>query len=274
GLLTFWQRFFYIYALTALICYTVWLSDVQGTILIWVMLIPLLSYFLLGKRFGLLTTFIALTINILVFLSQASLPKTHIWMNFTLCYFIIWMISHLYESARAATENTMRELALKDNLTQCRNRLALSYQYESFSRNAATLDMHVLLLDIDYFKQVNDTFGHEVGDIVLSQVASNISKLIDNDYLYRIGGEEFCILLNNVTKENAVVLAEIIRKNIADNTIKYENKMIAITASIGLSKTLNDDTTLSDLLRYADIALYEAKRSGRNNIKYYSQQNA
>ncbi|MBM7074663.1 GGDEF domain-containing protein [Shewanella sp. 202IG2-18] len=93
----------------------------------------------------------------------------------------------------------MRSLALRDSLTQCDNRLALHQHYEEYRLRDSVTNFHLLLLDIDYFKLVNDNYGHEAGDLVLKKVAMEITQLLNGNRLYRIGGEEFCIIFNQKT---------------------------------------------------------------------------
>ena len=221
----------------------------------------------MGIKYGVWTGVVVLCVNLAIISIQNPLPATPIWMNFIFAYLAIWVISHSYESVRATSDKALRKLALKDTLTECKNRLALTYQFDEFCQEDTLPDLHLLLLDIDYFKLVNDTYGHEAGDNVLKLIAKKVSTITKTDNVFRIGGEEFCVLLSDISKSQAIELAEKIRNSISDNTIEFYGKAISISVSIGVGR-IQCTSTLSDLLRSADLSLYEAKRSGRNKVIY------
>ena len=132
-----------------------------------------------------------------------------------------------------------------------------------------------MMLDIDFFKSINDTYGHATGDKVLKTVANVIKdKLREYDIPSRYGGEEFCILLPQTNIEEASIVAERLRS--ADETKAIEtlkekedsNKNISVTISIGLSQ-LKETDMAEDLYKRADKALYEAKETGRNKVVVY-----
>jgi len=126
----------------------------------------------------------------------------------------------------------------------------------------------LLMCDIDFFKHINDTFGHAVGDQVLQQVAEIIqSTLRDTDVAGRIGGEEFAILLVQTNLTNAHEVAERLRQKIEDGRIHLEDgQLVPLTISIGVSIPVYPLETLATLLQHADQGLYQAKRSGRNKV--------
>ena len=127
----------------------------------------------------------------------------------------------------------------------------------------------VLVLDIDYFKKINDTYGHEAGDIVLKEVVKIIRNSIRNDdIIVRWGGEEFLILLNGIPVEKAGEVAERIRRNIAQTLIELpDGKKIKVTVSIGVACAEEEGTySFDELFVVADKRLYKAKREGRNRV--------
>ena len=132
------------------------------------------------------------------------------------------------------------------------------------------------MTDIDFFKKINDTYGHIAGDIVLKKVASIIeSQLREYDTASRYGGEEFCILLPYTTIEEAKFVAERLRKKVENEKIDIsqaysEQKEVQVTISIGVSE-FNEHTILNpkDLYKKADEALYQAKEQGRNQVVLY-----
>lgn len=128
----------------------------------------------------------------------------------------------------------------------------------------------IAILDIDFFKKINDTYGHNVGDEVLKLITKNMNKYIrKSDVLARIGGEEFAILLNNTNEENAFLLAEKIRIAIENLNYINNNKEIKTTISLGISQLTQEDYDLDSIIIRADKALYEAKNTGRNKSVIY-----
>jgi diguanylate cyclase len=124
------------------------------------------------------------------------------------------------------------------------------------------------MIDIDFFKKVNDTFGHFSGDMVLKQLSEIlISSCRSFDIISRKGGEEFTVILLDCNYEHAINIAERIRKNVQDfDFIIEENQKIKMTVSIGVSSYSNRTTTPSQLLSESDNSLYFAKRNGRNQV--------
>ncbi|MDZ7817160.1 MAG: diguanylate cyclase [Aliarcobacter sp.] len=132
-------------------------------------------------------------------------------------------------------------------------------------------DLSIICIDIDYFKSVNDTYGHNIGDEILKLVVKVIEKFIrKSDILARTGGEEFTILLNNMNENNAFILAEKLR--IAVENSFYDNDSIKIktTISLGISQIKKDDEDLDSIISRADKALYLAKEGNRNKSVIYS----
>jgi diguanylate cyclase (GGDEF)-like protein len=158
----------------------------------------------------------------------------------------------------------LNELASTDELTGVFNRRRLLEMAEGIRRLAESGNACIALLDLDYFKQVNDTYGHLAGDQVIRVACKTILQHCrDGDVVGRYGGEELLVCLPNSTLENGLAIAERIREALAANTIIHETHAIPVTASIGVA-SWRDGETLSQWLRRADDALYEAKRAGRN----------
>jgi len=166
--------------------------------------------------------------------------------------------------------NEFKELSITDSLTKVYNR---RYFFES----AQTLlsiakrennELSFLMIDIDYFKNVNDTYGHQVGDYVLIQLSKEITSMIrGSDLFARVGGEEFGLILNNTSLANAKISAEKIRSAI--EKINFKNGLVSIdvTVSIGCSSINDTITTVETLYQEADKKLYLAKESGRNRVQ-------
>jgi diguanylate cyclase (GGDEF)-like protein len=124
-----------------------------------------------------------------------------------------------------------------------------------------------LMLDIDHFKRINDSYGHPVGDVAIRALADVCTQEIRHeDVLGRLGGEEFAIVLTETDLDGALLVAERLRRAIADIRIPTEQGVVAFTTSIGVAERLDTDATIDSMLSRADMALYSAKRSGRNRV--------
>lgn len=126
--------------------------------------------------------------------------------------------------------------------------------------------MSLLMMDIDFFKKVNDTYGHMAGDFVLNHVAQVVQKTIrDEDVLARYGGEEFVVILREIGEEGAYLLAERIRKSICATPVEFEGQQIPVSISIGIASLEDKDIeSPKALMAVADERLYSSKESGRN----------
>jgi diguanylate cyclase (GGDEF)-like protein len=175
----------------------------------------------------------------------------------------------LYPLRNALLYHAAIESAYIDPLTQVRNRsalvLSLQREYELSRRHGH--DLSVVMLDLDHFKRVNDTFGHDQGDAVLKAAAACISDVIRaSDMVFRYGGEEFVILLSNTDGCGAAQIAERLRKTLEQLPCATGEPIpVRITASLGLA-TLRNDETMDQLVKRADGAMYCAKQNGRNQV--------
>ena len=166
-------------------------------------------------------------------------------------------------------EQKLMEMNLRDTLTEIHNRrsleISLKEEIERHKRYGHPLSM--IMFDIDYFKRVNDTYGHQCGDFILKQIAETIeNNLRSHDIFARYGGEEFCCLLPETSIEQAANLAERFRQKISQKPYRYQDTNIDVTISLGVS-TLNEETITAEmLLKKADTGLYAAKDAGRDRV--------
>jgi diguanylate cyclase (GGDEF)-like protein len=163
----------------------------------------------------------------------------------------------------------IEENAKIDPMTGLHNRRWLEEMYtrEMNRSNMGNFKLTAFMIDIDHFKQVNDTYGHLAGDKVLISVAQAlIRSLRPSDMPVRYGGEEFSVFLPGTTEENAKIIAERIRRNVENMTITlHDNNLLQVTVSIGFAERIENDTVAS-LIDRADKALYHAKQNGRNRV--------
>lgn len=187
---------------------------------------------------------------------------------------------YVFALARDVTETEklkahLSQLAMTDELTGIYNRRAfLDFLCKALSgagRNHK--DLSVLMMNIDFFKRVNDQYGHHIGDMVLQHVVNTTKKeLRTEDIFGRLGGEEFAVLLLDSNIDLANHLAERLRKAVEDAFFEHDGIKISLTISIGIATPGSQKLTSTTLVRNADHALYEAKRGGRNRVAVFGQQ--
>lgn len=187
----------------------------------------------------------------------------------TLAACVVLLIGTLLFRTRQFAKK-MQILATTDELTGLLSRRAiLAYAYTEFERATRfARPLSCMILDIDHFKSINDTFGHEAGDKVLKQVSGVISSTLrKSDYFGRIGGEEFLLIAPETTPDQASFLSERIRRRVAETPFANLGKM-TVTISAGQVQ-LDGQKTWEELMGNADMALYQAKQSGRNLVKAF-----
>ncbi len=171
------------------------------------------------------------------------------------------------ESLSARSE-TLEHAALTDGLTGMQNRRYFDDALHEYLREFRRIDKPVglMILDLDHFKQVNDTYGHDVGDMVLKEVANCLRDMTRyHDVVARLGGEEFAVVTPNMNHELLLKLAERIRKAIASLVVGTGNVRLRVTTSVGLA-IWDGRETAEEFFRRTDKQLYQAKRLGRNRV--------
>lgn len=171
-----------------------------------------------------------------------------------------------YENQLKQLNQKLKNLAVTDGLTGLHNHRAfqdyLEEQFQVAMRNKQP--MSLILMDVDHFKQYNDTYGHQAGDEVLRRVAEILKEGVrDGDFVGRYGGEEFVVVLPRTDTENAIAVAERVRRSIES----AEWTLRPVTASLGVASVRPDMETRQEVIEAADQALYEAKRNGRNRVE-------
>ncbi|NVO98888.1 GGDEF domain-containing protein [Photobacterium damselae subsp. damselae] len=182
--------------------------------------------------------------------------------TFLLCLIVIVLL--YYESLYH------HQLAMQDALTEINNRLWLNKQLASMAQKKQPFRFY--LIDLDGFKKINDSLGHQVGDIVLKTVAKRLQQLERKScFVARMGGDEFC-LISTQSENNEYLNQQII--NCISKPVQYQHGFCHIAGSVGVSDYPQQSNTIYDLLQQADFAMYEAKQKGKNNIFLATEQSS
>jgi len=182
-------------------------------------------------------------------------------------------VLELEKSLKDANEE-ITILAITDTLTGCYNRTFMDEYLPKEIKRAIRYNhpISLIMVDIDHFKQVNDTYGHQAGDEILKELVKSINKSTrcDVDWVARYGGEEFLVVFPETDFERAEFLAERLRRDISQNTVRIKEKEIRITASFGVTGFTSSDTlkevSYEAMISLADKSLYQAKEEGRNRV--------
>ncbi len=192
---------------------------------------------------------------------------------------IIYDVTDIASNRKALenANNELEKLSRTDMLTQLNNRgfweECLSQEFSRFQRYQTTCS--VVMFDIDHFKKVNDTYGHQAGDEAIRQVSRVLREnLRKTDVAGRYGGEEFGVILGNTDAENAIIFCERVRNQVQAIVVKHEGQEIKFTVSLGISQANPDTENYKAWLEQADQALYAAKQGGRNQTIVYSPKNS
>ncbi|MBR1728260.1 MAG: sensor domain-containing diguanylate cyclase [Selenomonadaceae bacterium] len=159
----------------------------------------------------------------------------------------------------------------RDKLTELKNRLGFDYDYQTryqkiLSDPQNNSPLSIIMCDIDFFKKVNDTYGHDAGDAVLIYVSKILrSEVKNNGNVYRWGGEEFIIILENINLSDAINLAEKIRLTVMNSVCHFNKNDLKVTMSFGCAEMLAKDS-FEENVKIADVRLYKAKTTGRNKV--------
>ena len=259
-----------------LFSYLIYTGGVDNTGPLWVYPLPMIIMFLLGFRQGILymTLFFIVIIFILFGLDISLYPNAY-KLRIVLSLLLVTFLASVYEYLRETTFERMNTLSKQleeashhDHLTQVYNRRGIHKELEAACTHYHTdnKNFSLIICDIDYFKKINDNYGHIAGDEVLKKVASEIKSIIrKDDVLARWGGEEFLVLLPNASMEAAYEVGEKIRKSIENTSFKYDKHTIAMTVSIGVAEKDNE-LPISDIISQADAHMYAAKKEGRNTV--------
>ncbi|MBL8251619.1 MAG: GGDEF domain-containing protein [Candidatus Competibacter sp.] len=241
------------------------LAMVIGQIaLFWVYPLIVSSFFLVERRRAVVTVVIFLIVLLMTGLMTGRIfPSLLLGMSFTVTALLICFYTYIFAAQAEAQRQQLENLASRDMLTGAFNRRTfqqeLQLAYQIFERGKTVCGL--LILDLDHFKQINDTWGHDAGDEVLVRLTRLVeSSVRKTDRVFRYGGEEFVLLVYPIRLSELQKMAENIRRQIEQN-LSYEGRII--TASIGGALLQKDESPEAWFSR-ADAALYRAKHQGRN----------
>ena len=173
-------------------------------------------------------------------------------------------------TARKKTEELLTAMATLDSLTGLPNRRYFWEQAEMMLRRAIRYEKNfsLVMFDLDHFKRVNDTYGHDAGDKVLQMAGQKAKQALrETDIIGRVGGEEFAVAMPETDLDAARLAAERLRQELMKTEVTTsDGEIVKITASLGIAQLDSRNVSLDDLMKRADEALYEAKRTGRNRV--------
>ncbi len=222
--------------------------------------------------------FIVFPIISFVMLAFYGAERTYSLSTFIPLVLCTFLIAFSYYLIAVSIDQTKRRQQLEfisrtDSLTGLYNRRHMEQkikeEYERYQRTG--VEFALIIGDIDFFKNVNDRYGHDCGDWVLKLIADDFQKITkEYDTVARWGGEEFLLLLPMTNGENAFGVAERIRKTVEERKYMYKNQALSLTLTLGVSVIRSGDT-IASVSKKADLALYQGKQSGRNCVKSFEQ---
>ncbi|QRV25081.1 GGDEF domain-containing protein [Marinomonas foliarum] len=265
--------YFVIYPLYVLMIYLVYSGGVNGTGHVWIYCIPAVALFLHGMKRGLieLTLFTLALILVMYFMdsrfSEFGYHET-LKSRILFSFIVVVFLSGIYEYSMSRFNQELKETTTKlklyaytDPLTKLLNRRGILQRLEISTQQS----FHLLLADVDFFKRINDEYGHDVGDYALTQLAKIFQESLPkkDDLVSRWGGEEFLIAVCGMDEYEVFEFAEILRHRVESYEFSHLDQRFHMTLSFGLAG-MNSSTSLREAITLADNRLYQAKRSGRN----------
>lgn len=256
----------------------------DGFSIAWILIVPTAGMLIFGLRDGTIisaTVFLLMIIDFIMVFNLDLSKYTFLFewnktqmTRYPMLYAASYVISLFFEIVRSVTQNELvnlkfkyEELYKKDALTGLFNRHGFNDAIEKLAQDGKNNVIGFQIFDIDYFKSVNDTYGHINGDVALKTVADVFQNNLDvNATIYRWGGEEFAVLYYDAY--SALITAKKVHKKIMEGTVDFDDKHIKITGSSGLiiCETADNVVDFSKLINSADEKLYQAKKNGRNRL--------
>jgi len=246
---------------------------VSSNIFIWAVIIPSISYLLLGVNYGFLITLTFYTLSAWMFFRGPSgnpvIEGVVSYTNVFSCTLLLWGLSHSYEYASQSARKKLRKMAICDHLTGLYNRTTMSQLFGHISRQAEQNNeiVSMVLFDLDSFKSINDQFGHDVGDQVLIKFARILQSAISGKGMaLRIGGEEFATIFSAQSDLIILSLAENVRRATEKIIINEAPSGMSVSVSAGVATSIPNQAVLSEMMVIADRRMYQGKSQGRNVV--------
>ncbi|MBD3610204.1 MAG: GGDEF domain-containing protein [Gammaproteobacteria bacterium] len=237
--------------------------------IVWLPVLPLLYLFLSNVTLGTILVVVHYVVISYVYFSYAEHGiegvEQRVWIQASVAYVLSAFISVAYESSQAKLQNELIHEAEYDYLTNIYNRRGMSRVLQDDMAYARRYKdpLSFILLDIDNFKTINDRYGHETGDVLLTELGRVLKGNVRVvDHVSRWGGEEFLISMPNTSLKQAQIMAEKLRHTLSQHAFEHVGN---ITASFGIT-SLEADDELADCIKRADMALYKAKDAGKNQL--------
>jgi diguanylate cyclase (GGDEF)-like protein len=239
----------------------------SSAIVMWVYTLPPLYLLLFNRFIGTILSFLMLITTALIYFPNLFIHGSYpfAFVNFVIPYSMIWLIAFNHEAVSKQVQTRLETLAKTDALTGAYNRLAL---HNDADHGLHCCDIsHLLHFDLDFFKAVNDSYGHSTGDLVLKAVVEQAMN-VEQAKVYRLGGEEFCIIFCAPDIIDAKATADKFKKEIENLSVVSGNNQVSTTISGSLMALPLDccSDTLDEALQKTDAALYKAKNNGKNQI--------
>jgi len=268
-----------LYSLYILMFYLIFTGGVENTGPLWIFVVAPVSVFVHGLKRGLIDLAIFIVIIIAIMFSPTDVIAHAVYsiefkLRLIYSFLTVTFLSALYEYSREQSyKNTLelskkyQQLAHLDPLTQLSNRRDALHilQREQARAIRSKEPLSIILCDVDYFKKINDQYGHNAGDVVLIALAKIFTRNIrEQDCIARWGGEEFLFILPQTIAQNANQLAEKIQQALHGHSVDYEGDKINVTVSMGIEQF--NGSSIDEVINNADKYLYQAKNAGRNQI--------
>ncbi|MEH6493830.1 GGDEF domain-containing protein [Halopseudomonas sp.] len=265
----------YLYLLPTF-CFMLYIIVMPGaspTAFVWMYLVPIMSYLLLGRTAGFWLAAPFIVLAAVLYVWRYAEVRTAAGMidlgNAILCGVLLMLFVHIYEGRRAAAQRVLERVAETDALTGVLNRGRFQQLFIQVTQEADRSHQAfcLVLLDVDHFKQVNDSWGHVVGDRALQHLCKVLQqRLRKTDHLGRLGGEEFGLLLLNTDVEAGATLVEDLREALGARPLQLSGMQVPLAATFGVAQWPVDGADAEALYRCADQRLYRGKAYGRNQV--------
>lgn len=272
-------RWIFFVQIIALFSYFIVTGGTDNFSIVWLLMLPTCGLFFFGMEAGTLACGIIMAIMLAFFYipglkevctDYGDTFRLRFPIVFTLAYGVAFILEYMREALEEELEKARyqyRELYQKDELTGVKNRHGLDVLLQSLFKENQPTFVGTMILDIDFFKNVNDEYGHDCGDYVLKELAQMITEVIGSENVIRWGGEEFLMITESERTQHIVEKAEQLRTTVENHEFQYHYVTFKLTVSIGVSCGICTGVTdFYEQIKHTDQNLYVAKKNGRNNV--------